>query len=549
MKALWSSGDCAALVWADAAALVSSRLGDEPAMNLWAGRASESLPQFLEALGEELKVGLLSLPDFAVVFTGANFAHIACRGSFTVVITHDEGRDELSGAEVTTWAERRTALASVRCVELKAAHALSGSLLPLTGGIVRAAALTIGDPASTGAHEARVVERGRDEPGHDPAVAPGLQPAAGAEPSRVTLVGDSTVAPRLDEQAAEPDGSPVVPVTETGGAENAPAATEVPPEPERGHAPGERQVGQVEEVEEDPEEPPGGRFSALLADHTHMYDIEQAAVRSDDGSESAAWHEESGHTSLAFIPESTPVADPPPGLAGNDAEGISDSAEPETGSFIGAIPDFAKPTPTAEASAVEPEPAADIGPGAETDDLDLSFHDDLTVMETPDGSLDEQPVPADQTRGSGPFVRGLMCHEGHGNPPQRTECRVCGSRLDGDVVDMERPPLGWLHTSGGESLALTTNILAGRAPRASKFQGMDMPQFLPLPHGHVSSTHVEIKIEGWSVLAHDLHSMNGTFLQREGQPTMRLSETPHLLASKDVLNLGHGVTLRFEELP
>ncbi|MCF6378470.1 FHA domain-containing protein [Nocardioides KLBMP 9356] len=76
-----------------------------------------------------------------------------------------------------------------------------------------------------------------------------------------------------------------------------------------------------------------------------------------------------------------------------------------------------------------------------------------------------------------------------------------------------------------------------------------MPRLLPLPHSHVSGTHLEIRLEGWSVMVADLGSTNGTFLQRPGQPTVRVSETPQLLHSDDVVQLGHGVDLRFEALP
>ena len=155
---------------------------------------------------------------------------------------------------------------------------------------------------------------------------------------------------------------------------------------------------------------------------------------------------------------------------------------------------------------------------------------------------------SDDLAGDGPVVRGVRCPQGHGNPPQRTTCRICAAPVDGPTVSMSRPALGWLHTSTGESIALDRNVLAGRAPQAAKFQGTSLPR-LRLPHGHVSGTHLEVRVEGWSVLALDLRSTNGTFLQRPGQPTVRLSDTPHLLVSDDVLNLGHGVSLRFEELP
>ena len=66
---------------------------------------------------------------------------------------------------------------------------------------------------------------------------------------------------------------------------------------------------------------------------------------------------------------------------------------------------------------------------------------------------------------------------------------------------------------------------------------------------HVSGSHVELRIDGWAVLAADLDSTNGTFLRRRGEPTMRLSSTPTTLVDGDVLDLGHAVQLTVEGLP
>ena len=176
-------------------------------------------------------------------------------------------------------------------------------------------------------------------------------------------------------------------------------------------------------------------------------------------------------------------------------------------------------------------------------------HDGHTMMEAPDSTeLDAYLAEATPPAGADQVI-GVLCTAGHGNPTHRTECRVCGQRLTGDSVRMTRPALGWMYTSAGESIELVQSVLAGRNPRASRIQGTVMPRLLPLPHSHVSGTHLEIRLEGWSVMVVDLQSTNGTFLQRPGQPTVRLSETAQLLHSDDVVQLGHGVDLRFEALP
>ena len=51
------------------------------------------------------------------------------------------------------------------------------------------------------------------------------------------------------------------------------------------------------------------------------------------------------------------------------------------------------------------------------------------------------------------------------------------------------------------------------------------------------------------MLARDLRSTNGTLLRRRDEAPVRLPETAQLLVSGDVLDLGHGVQLLFEDLP
>nr|WP_281363780.1 FHA domain-containing protein [Nocardioides daedukensis] len=143
----------------------------------------------------------------------------------------------------------------------------------------------------------------------------------------------------------------------------------------------------------------------------------------------------------------------------------------------------------------------------------------------------------------------VLCSSGHANPPQRPTCRVCGVALGAAPTRVPRPALGTVIAVSGESLPLTGPVVIGRAPQAARFTGTEAPRLMKLPHPHISSSHVALRIEDWNVLAVDLGSTNGTFLRRNGRPPFRLSDTSHLLVPGDVLDLGHGVHLRFEELP
>ena len=63
----------------------------------------------------------------------------------------------------------------------------------------------------------------------------------------------------------------------------------------------------------------------------------------------------------------------------------------------------------------------------------------------------------------------------------------------------------------------------------------------------ISSSHVELRVEGEDVLAVDLDSMNGTRLLRPGVDPVRLHPgQPSLLVAGDRLDLGDGVVLSFE---
>lgn len=114
---------------------------------------------------------------------------------------------------------------------------------------------------------------------------------------------------------------------------------------------------------------------------------------------------------------------------------------------------------------------------------------------------------------------------------------------------MTRPPLGRVRSSTGEDIPLTGPILVGRSPRASRFTGTTVPRLLALPFPHVSSSHAEIRLEGWSVFVVDLNSRNGTYLRRRDEPPVRVTEPPLMLQHGDILDFGHGVRLTFEDLP
>ena len=152
------------------------------------------------------------------------------------------------------------------------------------------------------------------------------------------------------------------------------------------------------------------------------------------------------------------------------------------------------------------------------------------------------------------IVLSAVCPQGHPNPTNYTVCRVCGAELNRPAKSVACPPLGRVVTSGGESIELNRPLLVGRNPVADDITSVAEVPLRPLtvasPNQLVSRNHILIDLDAWSVLAQDLGNCNGTVLNRPNEAPVRLSSaTPVLLRSGDVLDLGDGQTLAFENLP
>lgn len=269
--------------------------------------------------------------------------------------------------------------------------------------------------------------------------------------------------------------------------------------------------------------------------------------------ETAIWAAQQPQAGESFLSQTALPGDPPPVTAQQDPERRAGPSEfemlwGETSAVdidqaAAYLPNPDAPTPKPE---TVPDPAEAPLPVLSLDQID--DHDSMTILSVdtyagvPASPANEQPVNA----GS---VVAILCPLGHANPPHRPGCRICGSPLLGEPQRVPRPPLGWMRTSDGERVDLTTPVVIGRKPTVSRLQGLEMPRLVAVPHGHVSSNHVEIRLEGWNVMAVDLHSRNGTLLRRAGEPPVRLPEQPAMLVAGDVVDLGHGVQFSFHELP
>lgn len=200
-----------------------------------------------------------------------------------------------------------------------------------------------------------------------------------------------------------------------------------------------------------------------------------------------------------------------------------------------------------EDAAVRLEPTGEEGGAPAVESGETGDHDGHTVMAWDDDPVSPvSPPPIAVAVGDGTLVLGVDCPEGHPNAPERAVCSVCQLPVTGEPHQVVRPSLGTLTLSSGERIDLVEPLIFGRNPRADRVQGTAVPRLIPLPHGHISSTHLAIRFEQWTILALDLGSTNGTYLRRHGQVAVRLGDRPEPLVEGDVLDLGHGVQLRLE---
>lgn len=520
----WRPGSDHGLAWPGGIALVDGAVDAALAEVLWeALAAGADLAAFLDTLTRTSGRGLIDLPGFAIAFTAPDATIVAARGDFGVDLDTESGTEHVDGAGTSIWAERQLPAAAALALARRSASLSPGSL-PIASGVVPAAGLvwTRAGRDATPAGQA-----------HPPCAAPGERPG---EPEPAGADRDET--------------APVRPGTEAAG-QPAPAPPEqlAPPEPGEG--------GITLEPDWERSAPDLPRRLWLVPEPAGQPAAPAAAAQHAAAELARAVH----HPSVGMAP---PAAE-----AAGEADG-----------FISVVPDFprpaAAPSPPAAPVAIESVPAqarsplprdaaptTAAPPSAPTDPVgpvaarvDPGWPADATTFAADDGAAGATRMRAEITspvqlvpgRESPAAVLGVLCPDGHSNPPQRIQCRVCGAPVAGVPRQIPQPSVGRLVASTGEAFELTGTVVAGRAPRASASHGTGA-RLLALPYGHISGSHLEIQVEGWSVLARDLSSTNGTFLRRGAQPPVRLPEVPIPIFQGDTLDFGDGVRITFENLP
>lgn len=283
-----------------------------------------------------------------------------------------------------------------------------------------------------------------------------------------------------------------------------------------------------------------------------------ASDRVEESPETITWSEEdearaSAATTGVWVPSSEPATPPP-------ASSSPAYPEPEPGSGRrrrrpgAATPGAASRRPSSPAEPARPPrrpPWADqhrpaptevISSGASASGASAPTAGYMTFARSQDAGAMSAPQSVV------PLVWASVCAAGHVNPPDAPGCLSCSAPLTGERRQVPLPVLATLVLSTGWSVPVRGEIIIGRAPRARPgcAPGTSLVQ-VPSPTQTVSRSHLQVTTAGWSVLALDLGSNNGTVLARPGMsPVLLATSLPTPLFVGDLLDVGDGVTLRIE---
>lgn len=104
-------------------------------------------------------------------------------------------------------------------------------------------------------------------------------------------------------------------------------------------------------------------------------------------------------------------------------------------------------------------------------------------------------------------------------------------------------------STGGREL-LDQTLIVGRAPSATRVSDGKVPRLVSMttPNQDISRTHVQLAVEGGTVVVTDLHSKNGTLVRMPGKPPLQLrAGEPSVVIVGSTIDLGDGAVLTVGE--
>ena len=290
---------------------------------------------------------------------------------------------------------------------------------------------------------------------------------------------------------------------------------------------------------------------------------------------------ETGTGTRAESSEGTAAAQPAPGLEASAPElldtgvwedpddlleslggGRGDSGgDGSDTSDIGMFPDYPEPEPGSgrRRRGAHRAPSAPSASSGEQPTADTPTAPDNSKSKQPQPVRAPQPLealPATEVVSASeaaliaaPPVRASICPQGHANPPEIRECLICAQPLTGVFSYVRRPALATLTLSSGAAVEVAGDVVVGRAPQPPRGGDPHIVALVavPSPQHMVSRSHLMLTISGWSILAQDLGSSNGTVLARPGAtPVLLGSGMPTPVFMGDLMDVGDGVTLRID---
>ena len=262
-----------------------------------------------------------------------------------------------------------------------------------------------------------------------------------------------------------------------------------------------------------------------------------------------------------MTPGTSPMTPGEPGESGEPGEPgalIDSSAVPSATDGETLLPLDSALAPPVGASAITTS-------AAEADVAATTGFDDLwgaTVIRSADGDRTAEGEDEDRASAEAPAPAG----DHDGATISLAQARAlreaaggAGGAASGFPIDSTPAPLapprppapGRIRVSTGQVLSLDRTVVIGRRPRSTRVSGTDLPHLVAVdsPQQDISRSHVELRVEGESIVATDLRTTNGTTLLRQGADPVRLHPGEStVVIPGDVLDLGDGITVAIEGL-
>ncbi|MBN9192429.1 FHA domain-containing protein [Microbacterium sp.] len=471
-----------------AVVLIDAPISTELLTRIWSEvDEGRGLAAVLEALSGAFGTSLTSIPPFVVAVGEADGVRLAVRGDILVTVDGPGGVENITGTGVTTWSEQVVAAARMT-VRIGQGPSTSPSVeLPLRDGVVRAAAL-IAD--WTDAAAPRPASESRGVPFSGSAVDPSRPvPAV----SGISVPSDPPVL-RTVQGEPEPEPEPAAPAPGTAAA----------PEPAAA-APGAAAAPEPAAPE------PAGPWSRRAAPAL----IDSSAVLTAGSADT-------------WIPQDATLAPEPDEATIDD---VPASATTGYDHLWGAT--VVRSVEDAAVRAVDDDGGGEVDGDEATPDA--ADHADTVASARERGDHDGETISVARARAL------------------RDAAGAATDLGDADSVPPLAPPRpaapGRLLLSTGQLVPLDRTVVIGRRPRSTRVTGTDLPHLIAVasPEQDISRSHIEVRVEGDSILVTDLNTTNGTTLRRLGTDPVRIHPGERtVVVPGDVLDLGDGVTVTVE---